>query len=178
MQRDIINIFLLLLWYMKHNIIIYTEMVEDNFSSLVIDVSNSVFSCCLIINPLPINPVSIFSFLLFIHFLSFLLLLWYMKHNIIIYTEMVEDNFSSLVIDVSNSVFSCCLIINPLPINPVSTFSFLLFIHFVRCWQGEFVYQSKVSFVGDHFLHFHPCDSRVTLTREKFDAKHSWGLKS
>ena len=107
----------------------------------------------------------------------FLLFLWYMKHDIIIYTEMVEDNFLSLVIDVSNSVFSYCLIINPLPINPVSIFSFLLFIHFLRCWQGEFVYQSKVSFVGDHFLHFHPCDSGVILTREKFDAKHSWCFK-
>ena len=34
-------------------------------------------------------------------------------------------------------------------------FSILLFIHFLRCCQGEFVFQPKVSFVGDHFLYSH-----------------------
>ena len=33
--------------------------------------------------------------------------------------------------------------------------SILFFIHFLRCWQGEFVYQSKASFIGDHFLYSH-----------------------
>ena len=33
----------------------------------------------------------------------------------------------------------------------VCTFSTLFFIHFLRCWQGEFVCQSKGSFPGDHF---------------------------
>ena len=32
-------------------------------------------------------------------------------------------------------------------------FSILLFTHLLRCWQGEFVYKSKASFVGDHFLY-------------------------
>ena len=34
-------------------------------------------------------------------------------------------------------------------------FSILLFIHFLKCWQGEFVYQSNASFVSDHFLYSH-----------------------
>ena len=34
-------------------------------------------------------------------------------------------------------------------------FSMLFFIHFLRCWQGEFVYWSKASLLGDHFLHSH-----------------------
>ena len=33
--------------------------------------------------------------------------------------------------------------------------SILLFIHFLGCWQGEFVYQSKASFVADHFFYSH-----------------------
>ena len=31
--------------------------------------------------------------------------------------------------------------------------SILFFIHFLGCWQGEFVYQSKASFVADHFFY-------------------------
>ena len=34
-------------------------------------------------------------------------------------------------------------------------FSTLFFIHFLRCWQGEFVCQSKDSFASDHFLYSH-----------------------
>ena len=34
-------------------------------------------------------------------------------------------------------------------------FSILFFLHFLRCWQGEFVYWSKASFVDNHFLHSH-----------------------
>ena len=34
-------------------------------------------------------------------------------------------------------------------------FSILFFIHFLRCWQGDFVHQSKASLVGDHFLYSH-----------------------
>ena len=33
-----------------------------------------------------------------------------------------------------------------------------LFIHFLRCWQGEFVCQSKSFFPGDHFLNSHDCN--------------------
>ena len=48
----------------------------------------------------------------------------------------------------------------PLPLTlytlkSVYIFSILFFIHFLRCWQGEFVYRSKASFVGDHFLYSH-----------------------
>ena len=37
----------------------------------------------------------------------------------------------------------------------VCIFSILLFMHFLRCWQGEFVWQSRASLVGDHFLYSH-----------------------
>ena len=42
---------------------------------------------------------------------------------------------------------------------PITIFSLQFFIHFLRYWHGEFVYQSKASFVGDHFLYF--CDLSV-----------------
>ena len=57
-------------------------------------------------------------------------------------------------------------------------FSILLFIHFLRCWQGEFVHQSKASkkasLVGDHFLYSHDLNvwSRVILYGE-IDVSHS-----
>ena len=38
-------------------------------------------------------------------------------------------------------------------------FSILFTIHFQRCWQGEFVEQSRVSLVGDHFLCSHDLDA-------------------
>ena len=34
-------------------------------------------------------------------------------------------------------------------------FSILFSIHFLRCWQGEFVYQSREYLVGDHFIYSH-----------------------
>lgn len=40
-------------------------------------------------------------------------------------------------------------------LKSVWIFSLLLFIYFRRCWQGEFVHQSNVSFFGDHFPHSH-----------------------
>ena len=40
-------------------------------------------------------------------------------------------------------------------LKSVYIFSMLFFIHFLRCWQGEFNDQSKASFVGDHFLYSH-----------------------
>ena len=40
-------------------------------------------------------------------------------------------------------------------LTSVCIFSILFFIHFPRCWQGEFVIQSKVSLPGDHFLYSH-----------------------
>ena len=39
--------------------------------------------------------------------------------------------------------------------TPVCIFSILFFIHFPRCWQGEFVYQSKDSLVGDNSLYIY-----------------------
>ena len=40
-------------------------------------------------------------------------------------------------------------------LTSVCIFSTLFFIHFLRCWQGEFVCQSKDFFPGDHFLSSH-----------------------
>ena len=40
-------------------------------------------------------------------------------------------------------------------LTSVCIFSTLFFIHFLGCWQGEFVFQSKGFFPGDHFLYSH-----------------------
>ena len=40
-----------------------------------------------------------------------------------------------------------------------STSSVLFSIHLLRCWQGEFVKQSRASLAGDHFLY--SCDANV-----------------
>ena len=40
-------------------------------------------------------------------------------------------------------------------LTSIWTFSILFSIHFLRCWQGEFVYQSRECLVCDHFLYFH-----------------------
>ena len=40
-------------------------------------------------------------------------------------------------------------------LTSVCIFSILFIIHFLRCWQGEFVCQSKGYFPGDHFLYSH-----------------------
>ena len=48
-----------------------------------------------------------------------------------------------------------CLWLTLYTIISVCIFSTLFFIHFLRCWQGEFVCQSKGSFPGDHFLYSH-----------------------
>ena len=39
-------------------------------------------------------------------------------------------------------------------ITSVCIFSILFSMHFFRCLQGEFVWQSKASIIGDHFLYF------------------------
>ena len=58
-------------------------------------------------------------------------------------------------------------------------FSTLLSIHFLRCWQGEFVLQSRASSVVDHFLY--SLDLTVWFReghcKEKLDASPSKGFK-
>ena len=46
--------------------------------------------------------------------------------------------------------------LNLFTITSVCIFSILFSMHFFRCWQGEFVWQSKASIpvIGDHFLSF------------------------
>ena len=44
-------------------------------------------------------------------------------------------------------------------LTSVCIFSILFSMHFLRCWQGEFVYRSKASFVDNHFLYL--CDLNV-----------------
>ena len=56
----------------------------------------------------------------------------------------------------------------------VCIFSILLSIHFLRCLQGEVVYQSRASLVWDHLLHsclFFMFDPRV-FCKKKLDASH------
>ena len=38
-------------------------------------------------------------------------------------------------------------------LTSVCIFSILFSVHFLRCWKGELVWQSRVSQAGDHFLH-------------------------
>ena len=45
----------------------------------------------------------------------------------------------------------CCLTLYNL--TSVCIFSILFSKHFLQCWQGEFVLQSKASLVGDQFLY-------------------------
>ena len=40
-------------------------------------------------------------------------------------------------------------------LTSVCIFSILFSVNFLRCWQGEFVEQSRASLVGGHFLHSH-----------------------
>ena len=47
------------------------------------------------------------------------------------------------------------ILINLYTLTLSCIFSILFVIHFLRCWQGEFVCQSKGSFPGDHFLYSH-----------------------
>ena len=54
-----------------------------------------------------------------------------------------------IVIDSPFSFSSTCF-----TLTSVCTFSILFSILFIRCWQGEFVWQSRVSLVGDHFLYY------------------------
>lgn len=35
----------------------------------------------------------------------------------------------------------------------VCTFSILFFIHILKCWQGEFVWQTRVSWLHDYFIY-------------------------
>ena len=68
--------------------------------------------------------------------------------------------------------------INPLHSNISMHILHTVLIYFVRCWQGEFVYRLKASFVGDHFLYSH--DFNVIqgwYCREKLDANHPSGFK-
>ena len=50
-------------------------------------------------------------------------------------------------------VFNCKSLLTLYTQTLVSTFSKPFSIHFLRCWQGEFVLQSWVSSVGDYFLY-------------------------
>ena len=61
----------------------------------------------------------------------------------------------------------------PNPQYPVCIFSILFSIHFPRCWQGEFVKQSRASSESDHFLYSSDlCNSEV-IWKEKLAASHS-----
>ena len=52
-------------------------------------------------------------------------------------------------------------------LTSIWTFSILFSIHFLRCWLGEVVYQSRECLVCDHFLYFHDlCDAGVILLGE------------
>ena len=60
-------------------------------------------------------------------------------------------------------------------LTSVCIFSIVFFIHFLRCWQGEFVEQSRATLVGDHFLLFSWPQYVIQgwYCKEKLDASHS-----
>ena len=76
-------------------------------------------------------------------------------------------NFETPIVvqNLSTDWSRCGLFVSPLTsltdpltlytITSVCIFSILLSKHFLRCWQGEFISQSRASLVGDHFLYFH-----------------------
>ena len=47
-------------------------------------------------------------------------------------------------------------------LTSVCIISILFSIHFLWCWQGEFVQRSRASLVGDHFLY--SCDLNVSVS--------------
>ena len=53
-------------------------------------------------------------------------------------------------------ISTCTKILAVCSLTSVHTLSILFSIHFLRCWKWEFVKQSRVSLVGDHFLN--SCD--------------------
>ena len=79
-------------------------------------------------------------------------------------TTIQTMNYSVLTISIFKSVY---------------TFSILFSIHFLRCWQGEFVEQSKASLAGDHFLYSQEirCASLLWVKRlncVQWGFSHSW----
>ena len=52
-------------------------------------------------------------------------------------------------------VNSLILLLTLYTLTSVNIFSILFSIQFLQCGQGEFVYQSRASLVGDHVLYSH-----------------------
>ena len=59
------------------------------------------------------------------------------------------------------SGLTCC--INPLHSNISIHILYTVLYTFPQCRQGEFVWQSRTSFIGDHFLHQYDIDINVTI---------------
>ena len=55
-------------------------------------------------------------------------------------------------------------------------FSILFYIHFLGCWQEEFIKQSEVSLVGDHCSCYHNVNQEW-YCKENLDSSHSKGVK-
>ena len=61
-------------------------------------------------------------------------------------------------------------------LKQVFLFSILLALHFLMCWQGEFVLQSRASLAGDHFPYSHDLKWMIQQyynCKEKLDAGYS-----
>ena len=58
------------------------------------------------------------------------------------------------------SLSKCVDVLTLYTLTSVCIFSTLLYIHFLRSWQREFVCQPKSSFPGDHFLYSHDLNVR------------------
>ena len=54
---------------------------------------------------------------------------------------------------ISKSVWACFITLSLYTLTSVCIFSTLISKHFLRCWQGEFVWQPRASLEGDQFLY-------------------------
>ena len=64
-----------------------------------------------------------------------------------------------------------CLTLTIYNLVLICILSILFSIHFLRCWQGEFVKQWRASFVGNNFLHSQNLNVwiRADVVRRKFN---------
>ena len=94
--------------------------------------------------------------------------LWYLSHlsmkrhsleTEISQHECHSEKQNTIIMDVC--IWVEFWLLNGYTLTSVCIFSILFSLHFLRCWQGEFVKQSRAFSVGKHFLY--DCDLKVWL---------------
>ena len=94
--------------------------------------------------------------------------LWYLSHlsmkrhsleTEISQHECHSEKKNTIIMDVC--IWLEFWLLNSYTLTSVCIFSILFSLNFSRCWQGEFVKQSRAFSVGEHFLY--DCDLKVWL---------------